>query len=125
MATDKKDAPKARKRGGKVESTMAKPWKPENVGDCLEGTYEGSEMVSGKGSRGDFASYHVRKVDGERVRVASAMLNSKMNQVPKGTYIWLTYVGDFETSNGKSPDYDLECEEGTRMIDPFDGAEAS
>ncbi len=108
-----------RKRGKAVESTMAKPWKPENVGDCLAGIYEGAETVTGKGSRDDFQSYHILQDDGERVRLASAMLTTKMNQVPRGTYVWLTYTGPFKSKNGTSDDYDVECEDGTEMIDPF------
>jgi len=118
-------AKRARKRQ-KVESMMAKPWKPENEGDCLEGIYHGMEMVPGKGKRKPFKSYHIEVgkdgvPTGERVRVASAMLNSKLNQVPKGTYVWLTYVGDFKTENGDSPDYEVEVEDGTDLLDPLQG----
>lgn len=112
--------PRQRKRQS-VKSMMAAPWKPENEGDCLEGIYHGVETVKGKGKRGDFKSYHIEKPDGERVRVASAMLNTKMNQIPKGSYVWLTYKGMFETSNGESPDYDVDVEDGTELIDPLQG----
>jgi len=110
--------PRQRKRKA-VESMMAAPWKPENVGDCLEGTFHGMEKVPGKGKRDSFKSYHIEQPDGTRVRVASAMLNTKLNQVPKGTYVWLTYKGLFQTSNGNSPDYDVEVEEGTDLFDPL------
>lgn len=111
--------PKRERKRMKVESTMAKIWKADKVGDVLEGTYLGMEMVKGKGKRGMFRSYHIEKEDGERVRLASAMLNTKMNQVPKGTYIWLTFKGDFETDNGPSPDYEVEVEDGTELTDPL------
>lgn len=75
--------------------------------------------MAGKGKRKEFLSYHIEQPDGEMVRVASAMLNSKMNQVKRGTYIWLEYKGEFETDNGKSPDYELTLEDGATLIDPL------
>lgn len=117
-ASGQKPAKRQRKRQT-VDSTMAEPWKPEKVGDCLEGFYRGAEMVAGKGSRRPFKSYHIETEDGEKRRVASAMLNTKMNQIPKGAYVWLTYKGMFESRNGESPDYDVEVEDGTDLIDPL------
>lgn len=114
-------APTRQRKRQTVESMMAKPWKPEAEGDCLEGTYLGSEMVKGKGKRPSFKSYHIEKPDGERVRIASAMLNSKLNQIPKGAYVWLTFIGMFQTDNGNSPDYQVDVEEGTELIDPLQG----
>lgn len=111
--------PKRERKRQTVESTMAEPWKPEKVGDCIEGFYRGAEMVPGKGSRKPFKSYHIETESGERRRVASAMLNTKMNQIPKGAYVWLTYKGMFESQNGKSPDYDVDVEDGTELIDPL------
>lgn len=113
--------PKRERKRQKVESMMARPWKPEAKGDCLEGIYQGMEIVPGKGKRKAFPSYHIERPDGERVRVASAMLNTKLNQVPKGAYVWLTYLGMFTTQNGDSPDYEVETEEGTELIDPLQG----
>lgn len=109
------------KKGKRVESMMAAPWKPEAVGDCLEGIYQGVEIVPGKGSRKPFPSYHILRPDGERVRIASAMLNTKLNQIKKGTYVWLTYKGMYECKNGKSPDYEVVPEEGAELIDPLQG----
>ena len=114
-------APTRQRKRQKVESMMAKPWKPEKEGDCLEGIYHGTEIVPGKGKRKPFKSYHIEKPDGERVRIASAMLNTKLNQVPKGTYVWLTYLGMFKTENGDSPDYEVEVEDGTELLDPLQG----
>lgn len=125
MADDKNKAattaqkPKRQRKRTTVQSMMAEPWKPENVGDCIEGFYRGAETVPGKGSRKPFKSYHIETEDGERRRVASAMLNSKMNQIPKGAYVWLTFKGMFESQNGQSPDYDVEVEDGTDLIDPL------
>lgn len=111
--------PKRQRKRQTVESTMAAPWKPEKVGDCLEGFYRGSEMVPGKGNRKPFKSYHIETEDGERRRVASAMLKTKLNQIPKGAYVWLTYTGMFDTDNGPSPDYNVEVEDGTDLVDPL------
>lgn len=111
--------PKRQRKRQAVQSMMAEPWKPENVGDCIEGFYRGHEMVPGKGSRKPFKSYHLETEDGERRRVASAMLNTKMNQIPKGAYVWLTYKGMFESTNGPSADYDVDVEDGTELIDPL------
>lgn len=118
--TSKTTAPKRERKREEVKSMMAMPWKPEKEGDCLEGTYLGMEMVKGKGKRRDFPSYHIQQDNGERVRIASAMLNTKLNQVPKGTYVWLTYVGEFKTDNGNSSDYKVDVEQGTELIDPLE-----
>jgi len=114
-----KAAPPARARKRKaVDSSMAKPWNPETKGDSIEGTYLGREKVRGKGSRRDFWSYHFETTDG-RVRVSSAMLNSKMNQIPPGAYCWVTYTGKFLTGNGESKNFDVDVEDGTDLLDPL------
>jgi hypothetical protein len=128
----------AKKRGKRVESSIGvDPWKPTKKGEILEGTYLGAKLmppdVGGKGQA--FFSFHFRKPpdkehpDGERVCVASAMLNSKMNQVPKGTYCWLTYLGKVTVGKGESNSFDLELEEGAEILDeddcpPLDAREA-
>jgi len=108
-----------------VESSFATPWIPANPGDCLEGIYQGQDEVpAGKGRH--FTSYKIRTEgdDAKLYGVSSAMLKTKMNQIPKGAYIWVTFKGMIETENGASRDYNVEIEQGTKMVDPFDGAES-
>jgi len=121
------------KRGSAVESNMSKPWKPKKEGEEISGIYRGFEIVDGKGKREPFPSYHIQLAGdlqlndanktvipaGEKVRVASAMLKTKLNQVPRGTFIWLKFVGMFKTDNGDSPDYEVTLEEGAELIDPL------
>jgi len=116
-------AKNTRKKGAQVESNMAKPWKPKKEGDELQGIYRGVEVVDGKGKRDPFNSYHIEMDDGETVRLTSAMLKSKLNQVKRGTYIWLKYVGIFTTDNGPSPDYEVTLEDGAELIDTLGDSE--
>lgn len=117
MATPK------RKFGSAVNSSMAEAWKPEKVGDSIVGQYRGMEMVPGPGNRKPFASFHFTLEDGTLRGIASAMLVTKMNQIPRGAWVQLTYTGLFESKNGKSPDYDVVPEEGTVLLDPIAEAE--
>lgn len=120
----KKTTQKATRERQQVESKLAEPWKPEQSGDTLEGTYLGKELVKMKGTKRDpFYSYHFRQDSGEVRRIASSMLNGKMAQIPKGAYCWLTYVGLFETKNGPSADFTVETEKGVQLIDPLNNDE--
>lgn len=100
-----------------VKSSFAKPWKPEQVGDEMEGTYQGSEMVT-HGKR-TFESYKILTDGGELLGVSSAMLATKFNQVPVGAYVWVKFVGEVETNNGTSRDYHVDVEKGTELVNPF------
>lgn len=108
-----------------VESSFAAPWIPTNPGDCLEGIYMGQDEVpAGKGRH--FTSYKIRTEgeEGKLYGVSSAMLKTKMNQIPKGAFLWVTFKGMIETENGASRDYNVEVEHGTKMVDPFQGADS-
>jgi hypothetical protein len=101
-----------------VETSFAEAWTPEKEGDLIEGIYRGSDIVKAKGR--SFVSYKIQDEKTGKIRgVASAMLRTKMNQIPKGTYIWVTFKGMTDTENGPSRDYDVEVEKGTNLIDPF------
>jgi hypothetical protein len=116
MTTEGERTPK---RGKKVESTFADKWDPSEAGELLEGRYLGYEEA--KGNRGEaFTVYHLQIPDGKRVSVAGAHLDSIMHQIPKGTYVWITFKGKQRLPNGNTMHlFDVEPEEGTRLLDPM------
>lgn len=105
------------RRGQKVESTFADKWDPVNVGDELEGRYLGHETA--QGNRGEpFEVYHIQTADGKRWSCAGAHLDSIMPQIPKLTYVWITYDGKQKLPNGNTMHmYTVTPEAGTKLID--------
>jgi len=107
---------KERKRQ-EVTSNFGTPWKPEKEGDTLEGEYIGyDEVPTARNGKKTFRSYRLKHDSGEIFGVAGAVLDRKFKQIPKGTYCWITYVGEMETSNGEAKDFRVECEQGTKLL---------
>lgn len=97
----------------KAAIEMAKTWnKNLEVGATLEGIYLKREVY--KGNYGEVAKYIIEDKDGEKWAVfASASLGSQFNNVPEGSYVWITYKGEEQTKAGRpvkaySVDYDDE-----------------
>lgn len=101
-----------------VTSNIVPPWTPEKVGEQLYGTYLGLRWVPAPSEkRQPFKTHIFQLADGvSKVCVASAMLNSKMEQIPPNTECWVTYTGKFNTSNGVSNNYDVVVPEGTELL---------
>lgn len=80
---------------------MAKIWnKNLEVGATLEGVYIKKETY--KSNYGETDKYVIEK-DGEKYAVfASASLTNQFNNVPEGSYVWITYKGE-ETSKAGRP----------------------
>lgn len=114
MATDKMPAKSERKRKV-VDSNYAEPWKP-NKGQVLEGIYLGFDSIPG--NRGNFRSYRI-KVDGEEKPsgIAGSFLDSVLPRIPKGSYVWITYLGMKNTKNGEAHDYKVETEDGVKLLE--------
>lgn len=102
-----------------VESAYAKPWTDFQPGDMIEGTYLGFTMVPSKRKdQKPFKSYNIKNDKGEYIGVSGAMVGSKLSRVPTGTYVWITFKGMTETNNGEAKDFNVECEKGTKLLDP-------
>lgn len=97
----------------KAAIEMCKTWnKNLEVGATLEGAYLKREVY--KGNYGEVAKYVIEDKDGEKWAVfSSASLGSQFENVPEGSYVWITYKGEEQTKNGKpvkvySVEYDDE-----------------
>lgn len=97
----------------KAAIEMAKTWnKNLEVGATLEGVYLKKEVYSGK--FGEASKYVIQDKDGEKWAVfSSASLGNQFNNIPEGSYVWITYKGEEQTKSGRpvkvfSVDYDDE-----------------
>jgi hypothetical protein len=103
-----------------VESTFADKWEPENKGDELCGKYIGSETAPGRKQGETFTAYHIMDDEGKRWSVAGAHLDSILNQVPRDTYVWITFDGTQTVKNGEMAKYRVDVEEGVQLVDPYE-----
>ena len=94
-----------------IESTEI--WNKDlNVGDTLEGVFIKTEVFDGK--FGETEKYVIEKEDGNKLGVySSASLERQFNNVPVGSYVWITYKGEETSKNGRpvkvyDVDYDDE-----------------
>lgn len=102
-----------------VKADFGTPWKPEKKGDILEGKYMGFDVIpSQRGQSKSFKSFRI-KPDGsnEVYGVAGATLERKLFQVPKGTFVRITYQGQITTANGQAHDFKIECEQGVKLLE--------
>lgn len=103
-----------------VDSNFAEPWKPAKKGAALQGEYLGSdEIPSGRNDGKFFTSYRIRDKNGVILGVAGAFLDSKMNQVPQGAPIRVTYEGEKKTNNGVAKLFALEVDDSVELLDPY------
>ena len=114
----------ARKKSSEeVKSNFPVPFKPEREGEFVEGKYLGFNVVDdGRGK--DFKSHKLKPDDSdEMIGVSGALLDQKMERIPKGAYVWITYEGEMKTKNGTAKQFKVECEEGTKLLseDQIDG----
>ena len=81
-------------------------------GATLEGYYINKALVSGQ--FGDNTKYVIETVDGTLYDVfASASLERQFKNIPEGCFVWITYVGEVKSKNGRTVkqynvDYDDE-----------------
>ena len=87
-------------------------WTPANEGDSIEGRYTGSETFIGKFGE---ATKYVIEFEGTAYGVyGTASINRQFNNIPEGSYVWITYKGIEPTKNGRNVkvfdiDYDTEA----------------
>lgn len=103
-------------RGGKVDSTFADSWEYEKPGDTIKGRYLGYEEAPGR--NGTFRAHQLMTAEGRR-SMAGAHLDSMLSQIPKGTFIWVTYKTTKKVKNGEMAIFDVEAERGVKLIDPL------
>lgn len=115
-AKDKNQSPKFKK----VESTFADPWTPQNPGDVLLGVYVGSEMAPGRKKEEFFRVWKIRAEDGKAWSIAGAQLESIMRQIPRNTYVRVTFQGKTTVASGNEMRlFEVECAEDTELRDPY------
>ena len=114
--------PRKRERAT-VESTFAEKWTPDRIGDCLEGTYLGFEEAPGRGEV--FNAYQIQSDDGSRHSVAGAHLDSFLPQVPRGAYVWITYMGKKPMKNGIMGFFQVDVEKGVQLLDTMKGEKSA
>lgn len=97
----------------KAAIEMAQTWnKNLEPGATLEGVYLKQEIYSGQ--YGETKKYVIETKDGNKWAVfASASLGNQFNNIPEGSYVWITYKGEEQTKSGRpvkaySVDYDDE-----------------
>lgn len=115
MATPKTKPKRARQS---VESTFADKWEPQNEGDEISGRYIWTELAPGKRKGETFRVFHLRDDDGKRWSLSGAHLESFMNQIRIGTYVFVTYEGEREVGNGNMKVYKVDVEEGAELKGP-------
>lgn len=81
------------------------------INDTLEGVYIKKENFDGK--FGQTEKYIIEKNDGEKMGVfSSASLARQFNNIPEGSYVWLTYKGEETSKNGRPVKvYDVEYDD--------------
>ena len=85
------------------------------AGATLEGKYLKKETFEGK--YGTTEKYIIVTDDGEPMGVfSSASLTRQFNNIPEGSYVWITYKGEETSKNGRpvkiyEVDYDDEYDQ--------------
>lgn len=98
----------------KAAIEIAKTWNNKDLveGSQLEGKYLKKEVYHGE--IGDTMKYIVEGNDGTKWAVfSSASLGNQFDNIPEGSYVWITYKGKEQTKAGRtvkvySVDYDDE-----------------
>lgn len=75
-------------------------WKPEVVGEKLEGTIKSREVRKGQNDE-PYTSFTIEELSGgEERKVSGKVLEGKLGELEDGTRILLTYKGKSKTKNG-------------------------
>lgn len=70
------------------------------AGAALEGRYIKKEFISTQ--FGESEKYVIETSDGKKMGVFStASLTGQFNNVPEGSYVWITYKGEVTSKNGR------------------------
>lgn len=121
MAQEKPVTPPKKREFKKVESTFADPWQPQNKGDILLGTYVGTEQADGKKRGEKFRVWKIKDDNGKAWSISGATLISVMRQIPRGSYIQVTYQGTDKTRDGNDMKlWDVQCEAGVELKDAYE-----
>lgn len=80
---------------------MARTWnKNLNSGDKIEGIYVKREVYNS--NFGSTDKYIIETKEGDKFAIfGSASLQNQFNNVPEGSYVWVEYVGEEQTKNGR------------------------
>lgn len=107
-----------------VESSFAEVWAPKVPGESVTGIYVKVEQIPAKNKPAGetFPSYRLKPMNGGKaVGVSGAMLSSKMDQVPVGTAVKITYLGLEKTGKGNAAkQFKVQVPRGIELLDPDD-----
>jgi len=80
---------------------LTKTWNKDlKAGATLEGRFIKKEIYDG--NYGKTEKYIIETRDGEKFGVfASASLSNQFQNVPEGSYVWITYKGEETTKSGR------------------------
>lgn len=80
---------------------LTKTWNKDlETGATLEGRFIKKEIYDG--NYGKTEKYIIETTDGEKFGVfASASLSNQFQNVPEGSYVWITYKGEETTKSGR------------------------
>lgn len=80
---------------------ITKTWNKDlTAGASIEGVYLKKEIY--EGNYGPAEKYIIETPDGEKLGVfGSASLVYQFNNVPEGSYVWITYKGEETTKSGR------------------------
>jgi hypothetical protein len=75
-------------------------WKPENVGDKLEGVLKSRESRTGQNDK-EYISFTIAEEGTDKeVKVSGSVLENKLAEVKDGARVLLTYKGEQRGKNG-------------------------
>jgi len=82
-----------------VNPGLPEVWTHEKKGDVIEGIYLNKKENVGKNK----ANMYILDVDGKKMSVwGSTVLDNKMDEVPTGNKIWITFMGIDEDKGYKN-----------------------
>jgi len=109
-------AKKERKRQ-EVASDLPPVWGGEDglkEGDVLEGIFIGSKTIKFKSK--SFRTHQIQNEDtGEVLSFSGAISDGKMARIPRGAYVWITFLGMTDTANGEAKDYKIEADASVKI----------
>jgi hypothetical protein len=86
-------------------------WQPLKRGEKLEGTYVDLFHFVGKKFAKEQAAYKILAADGMKVVFGSGRLDRLMGEIPKGSKVFLTYLGRMKQGqNDNVHDWSVEYE---------------
>lgn len=101
--------------GEDVPDSYATPWKEPKKGDSIMGTYLGAKAIPKERGEGTFDAHVLQRADGSLVSAAGGSIDARMDRVPYGTKVKITFQGTQKHKGGNMKLFDVICEKGTKL----------